>query len=94
VKIGVVRSDVRRKHRLFLPSLASVESTMIDTWIVENEREFGEPADTKTAFEQEMLLKDQRVTFWEKYHSIPTTTDLVFSDHLENKWKREAEHEI
>jgi hypothetical protein len=32
----------------------------------------------KTKIERELFLKDQRVTFWEKYHSIPTTYDLVW----------------
>jgi hypothetical protein len=37
------------------------------TWIMENEREFGELVDTRTVFAHEMLLKDERATFWENH---------------------------
>jgi len=39
---------------------------------------------TITEIEHELSIKDQRVKFWEKYHSIPTTYDLVW-------WGLEAE---
>ena len=34
--------------------------------------------DVKTVVEQDLLLKDKRVAFWEKHHSIPTTNDLLW----------------
>jgi len=27
--------------------------------------------------EQELLVKEQRVAYWEKYHTIPTILDLM-----------------
>ena len=34
--------------------------------------------------EQDLILKNQRVAFWEEHHSIPTINDLMW-------WEREVE---
>jgi hypothetical protein len=55
-------------------------------WITE---EFGEPINRKTVIAQELLLKDERVTFWETHHSMPKPSDLEFA-HQWHNWKPEA----
>ncbi len=50
-------------------------------WVVEeNEYAYGGTVDKKTVNEQELSLKNQRVEFWEKHHSIPTTSDLIYQE--------------
>lgn len=45
----------------------------IDSYENESEKEIRQK-DT----EQELFLKEQRVKFWEKHHSIPTDHDLIW----------------
>lgn len=42
----------------------------------------GNIVDKKTVneIEQELILKEQRAKFWEKYHSIPTDYDLIWRE--------------
>jgi len=41
---------------------------------------YDEMIDKKTVneIEQELFLKNQRVNFWEKYHSVPTDDNLIW----------------
>lgn len=32
---------------------------------------------TINEIEEELLLKEQRVAYWEKFHSVPTIQDLI-----------------
>ncbi|GEM_PF-6447223 len=47
-------------------------------WFIgEKEYECGGLVGRKTINEQELSLKNQRVEFWEKHHSIPAASDII-----------------